>query len=288
MPKLLMLKGLPASGKSTYAKELAAKGNYVRVNKDDLRAMLHAGKFGKANEQQVLRIRDAIIADALASKQNVVVDDTNFAPEHETRFKQLAKNYGAEFHSKFFEIDPAIAIERDLNRPVSVGAGVIMRMYNQYLAPKQAIYIPPTGKPPAIIVDVDGTLAHGIHGNGREGHRKPFEWGKVGDDTLDEAVKEIVNNYADRGYEIIVVTGRDGVAYEATSDWLTKHGIKFNHLFARAVGDNRNDAIFKKEIFDNHIKDNFNIKLVLDDRDRVVKMWRNLGLKVLQVAEGDF
>lgn len=45
----------------------------------------------------------------------------------------------------------------------------------------------------------------------------------------------------------------------------------------------------KKELFDRYVRDKYNIRFVLDDRDRVVKMWRNeIGLKVLQVAEGAF
>jgi len=53
--KVLILKGLPASGKSTYAKELVAKGNWKRINKDDLRAMLDCSKWSKANEKFVLQ-----------------------------------------------------------------------------------------------------------------------------------------------------------------------------------------------------------------------------------------
>ena len=61
MSKLLMLRGLPASGKSTYAKELADKG-WIRVNKDDLRAMLNNSNWSKGNEKRVLKLRDDIIA----------------------------------------------------------------------------------------------------------------------------------------------------------------------------------------------------------------------------------
>ena len=60
-----MLKGLPASGKSTYAKKLANKG-WTRVNKDDLRAMLNDGKWSRSNEKFVLKVRDFIVADALS------------------------------------------------------------------------------------------------------------------------------------------------------------------------------------------------------------------------------
>lgn len=286
--KLLMLKGLPASGKSTYAKELAASGKYVRVNKDDLRLLLHGGKWSKNNEKQVVRVRDAIIRDALQSGQNVVVDDTNFHESHPKALKELARTFKAEFVEKFFECDVEECIKRDLARPTSVGEKVIRRMYNEYLSPKPPVYRPALDLPPAIIVDVDGTLAHGVKGNGREGHRGPFEWHKVKDDTVDEAVKGIVNRYYLDGYRIIIVSGRDGVAYQDTFDWLQYNNVCFNYLYTRAVGDNRNDAIFKQEIFDLHIRDKYNVKLVLDDRDRVVKMWRSLGLKVLQVAEGDF
>ena len=56
----------------------------------------------------------------------------------------------------------------------------------------------------------------------------------------------------------------------------------------RATGDNRNDAIVKNEIFDTYIRDKWNVVCVLDDRDRVVKRWRELGLACFQVNYGAF
>jgi adenylate cyclase class IV len=56
----------------------------------------------------------------------------------------------------------------------------------------------------------------------------------------------------------------------------------------RKTGDNRPDNIVKKEIFDSNIKNNYYIEFVLDDRNKVVKMWRELGLTCLQVADGNF
>lgn len=56
----------------------------------------------------------------------------------------------------------------------------------------------------------------------------------------------------------------------------------------RPEGDIRKDSIVKREIFENYIRDYYNIQFVLDDRNQVVEMWRSLGLKCLQVAEGDF
>jgi hypothetical protein len=56
----------------------------------------------------------------------------------------------------------------------------------------------------------------------------------------------------------------------------------------RPEGDTRNDGIVKNELFERHLAGRFIIDFVLDDRDRVVAMWRAKGLKVLQVAEGNF
>ncbi len=60
-------------------------------------------------------------------------------------------------------------------------------------------------------------------------------------------------------------------------------------LNMREAGDMRKDSIVKKELFDQHIRGKYNVRMVIDDRDQVVDMWRNeLGLTCLQVAEGDF
>jgi hypothetical protein len=56
----------------------------------------------------------------------------------------------------------------------------------------------------------------------------------------------------------------------------------------RSTGDHRQDSIIKQEIYQQQICGQYNIKLVLDDRQQVVDMWRDLGLTVFQVAAGDF
>ena len=56
----------------------------------------------------------------------------------------------------------------------------------------------------------------------------------------------------------------------------------------RKNNDFRGDEIIKKEIYIEKIKDKYNILFVLDDRQKVVNMWRDLNLTCLQVANGDF
>jgi len=89
--KVLILKGLPASGKTTYALELMAKspGKYIRVSKDETREMIYGKRWTKQGEPLVLAIRDEIIKLALKEKKDVIVDDTNLNPYHIKRINKI-------------------------------------------------------------------------------------------------------------------------------------------------------------------------------------------------------
>jgi len=107
--------------------------------------------------------------------------------------------------------------------------------------------------------------------------------------TLDNA-NATVQALDASGYGVVFMSGRTEGCRDATVKWLNEHvGVtRYHGLFMRAVGDSRKDAIVKAELFDAHIRGAYNVVLVLDDRDQVVKMWRQMGLTVLQVAEGNF
>jgi hypothetical protein len=69
--------------------------------------------------------------------------------------------------------------------------------------------------------------------------------------------------------------------------WLDNY-ITYDHLFMRPEKDMRPDNIVKAELFDQYVRDNFDVRFVLDDRDQVVDMWRAMGIKTLQVEPGAF
>ena len=284
-----MLKGLPASGKSTWAKEQVrlSKGKTKRVNKDDLRAMIDDGEWSKDNEKFILSVRDSVIVDALFQHKDVIVDDTNLAPKHEKDLRHIASELDAEFEVKWFDTPLAECIRRDMLRPNPVGKKVIRRFYEQI----KDLYEPKIehdpNKPDCIIVDIDGTLAH-MNG------RSPYDYTKVDTDVVDPVVADIVRRYRtvdimeENQLYVIIVSGRDDSCRDVTRKWLEDNYIPYDELHMRKTDDDRDDRIVKKEIFDAWIKDRYNVKFVLDDRNRVVEMWRSLGLKVLQVGEGDF
>lgn len=280
--KLLMLKGLPGSGKSTHAKELARNG-YVRVNKDDLRAMLNDGKWSKQNEKFVLLVRDAIIVHALEQGKSVVVDDTNFAPKHRETFSALAKSYGATFETKFFDVDVEECIKRDLKRANSVGEKVIRQMHEQFIEVREApdLYVENPELPLSVICDIDGTLA-------KMGDRSPYDFTKVSQDTLNDSVAAAVRNARAEHRKIILFSGRDDSCRTDTEQWLWDNGVGYDELHMRITGDKRKDSIVKREMFEEHVRGKYFVEYVLDDRDQVVEMWRHLGLACFQVAEGAF
>ena len=69
---------------------------------------------------------------------------------------------------------------------------------------------------------------------------------------------------------------------------LAAKGVKYDELWMRAAGDQRGDDVVKAELFDAHVRHRFLVRVVLDDRDRVVAVWRRLGLTCWQVDYGDF
>lgn len=142
-------------------------------------------------------------------------------------------------------------------------------------------------KPRAIIVDIDGTVADMDKKNPLA--RGPYDWDRVGEDLPVETIISLVHIFNIQGYKIVFVSGRMEQARKATTQWLVRHtGLTGVPLFMRDDGDMRSDTVVKRELYDNHIEPYYHVDYVLDDRNKVVAMWRGLGLSVLQVADGDF
>ena len=136
MRKIILLRGLPGSGKSTWARALIRKNpeQYKRINKDDLRMMMDDDIWSSSNEKFILHIRNVIIAEALKSGKDVIVDDTNLHPKHEKYLSKVALAYGAvlEFQD-FLDISVEECIARDSKRPKPVGEKTIREMAARYL-----------------------------------------------------------------------------------------------------------------------------------------------------------
>lgn len=145
---------------------------------------------------------------------------------------------------------------------------------------------------PAFIFDIDGTIAdcsHRLHFIQQETPDWDTFYSLCGND---KPINNVCNmmRVLQRYSEIIFVTGRSEKFRNHTVEWLKRQTGSFTdyHLFMRADGDHRPDYEIKKEIYEQHIKDIFNVLGVFEDRDQVVKMWRELGLTCYQVADGSY
>ncbi len=277
--KLILTKGLPASGKTTWAKEYIQKyPETANLCKDDLRLQLSSTN---KREKRVIKVRDLLTEYYFEQGYAVIWSDTNLNPVHLTRATELAAKYQAELTVKdFTDVPLAECIRRDLVRSNSVGQEAIEQMYYDYL------YIPES--PPAIdpqlpncyLVDIDGTLA--INNT-----RSPFAWDRVDEDTLNLAVATTIAKLG-RDTQIMLLSGRSSVCYELTVKWLKQHEINYTDLFMRPDNDHRPDDVLKSELYYFNICGRYNVIGVIDDRPKVCRMWRNLGLKVFQVGNPDY
>lgn len=143
----------------------------------------------------------------------------------------------------------------------------------------------------AIICDIDGTIANIDHRQHLvQGHRKDWKafFARVDKDTPNEWCVNIIQMYIAAGFEIIFMSGRHEELRKVTEKWLDDHVKVSYKLFMRMSKDYRQDCIIKEELYNDFVKDDFNIEIVIDDRQQVVDMWRKLGLTCLQCAKGDF
>jgi hypothetical protein len=140
------------------------------------------------------------------------------------------------------------------------------------------------------IFDMDGTLCNSDHRKRHlDGKKNWPAWFK--DMHLDPIHEDVAQFYyfaVTNGIPVFVCTGRDDSSRDVSQGWLDEHGIDVDGLFMRRTGDRRDDSIIKKEMLDEIRALGYNPVLAFDDRDRVVKMWRENGVRCFQVAPGDF
>lgn len=282
--KILILKGLPASGKSTWAKQYCIKNkNWVRVNRDDLRHM--RGDYWIPKQEKLINDwENHCVLDALQKGYNVILDSTNLNKErNEARvrmYKEAFPELAVEY--KWFKIELEECIQRDLQRSNSVGEKAIRKIYERYLAPPVKTYKEDTSLVHCVIFDVDGTLAKMVD-------RGPFQWDRVGEDKVNLPIAELARTLHQAGRKIVIMTGRDGSCLELTEKWLQQYEITYDAIFIRPAGNFEKDAIIKKQLFEENIRGKYYVDFVVDDRNQVVDMWRKeLGITCLQVDYGDF
>lgn len=286
--------GIPASGKSTWAKEYAEEcGNTGRSTfiseRDAIRTVhfthsmdINDYKFSKSKEQQVTEIQEAGIIESLNAGDSVIVTDTNLNEDTRNRLIKLSREHGLEPIIKTFDTPLRDCIQRNYKRHHTVPEHVLINMekkMRQYLG-KSYYNGSEAGLPNCIIVDIDGTLAS------HKGIRSPFEWDRVKDDDPIWTNIDLVEGYStyeDNPPWIFIFSGRDSVCRRDTEEWLDEF-VTYDALHMRPEGNTENDCIIKERMYNEYIHGKYNVSFVMDDRKNVVDLWASMGLNVVDVG----
>lgn len=286
--KVIICKGLPASGKSTWANAyIADNPNFVKIEKDEIRKKSNLFKDGvynykRGDEGIVLKERDRLMNEALSKGKSVISADTNLTQKNILQISNIAKKYGAEVEIVYFlDVPLRELIERDRVREYSVGEQVIRRMFHEKVKTMPTFLKYDPELPFAVICDLDGTLTTGPK------NRSPYEWSKVGNDDINLGVSHVLDgirviNYA----KVFIFSGRDAVCRSETEDWLERHDIEYDELHMREKGDVRSDEVVKSEMIEKYIRDKYNVLIWFDDRVRIASMLRDVyGINVAQMGD---
>jgi predicted kinase len=310
MRTILMTIGLPGCGKTIYACKLLARepGRWKRINRDDLRQMNDNHLFQEGQQEReafITREVEALVWEALRSEFDVILDNTHLSSSSRKGIHQLAERCG---NVQIQERVLAVPLEQILwqNEQRSgerrVPPEVICQKAAQYglgcdgtfrNIQDRDTYYPPVQDtapliqdsllPAAVICDLDGTLS-------LIGKRNPYDASTCEMDEVNQPVAILLGAMAAQGTQVLFVSGRQEKDREPTLRFLRTKipGVCWQQLWMRATGDQRKDAMVKQEIFDQYIRDQYYVHFVVDDRPQVVRMWRGLGLTVLQVNDREF
>ena len=168
-----------------------------------------------------------------------------------------------------------------------------------------------TMKKNTVIFDLDGTLANIDARRAKSLTNDKMDWDVFFDpdnislDTPNKPVIKMAQLLAEDGFKIVIFSGRNDRSFHTTKSWLSRHRVPFHKLIMRPdkflnwgdrIADGNiatqemrfmPDEILKKHMLDLFVDIN-DVFLVVDDRNKVVDMWRDLGLNTFQVAPGDF
>jgi len=304
MRTVYILRGLPASAKSTFARDLMKRepNRWVRVNKDDLRAMFHNSVFSKDKEEFIRSVQDQLILQALRNGNDVIVDNTHLVPQTVKKLHRLIASVGdvkvieKGFNVSIHEAKRRNALREGVTRvpdhvidgmakSAGIDRGRVLEDKEFYYAPREMAtdaYIPDEDLPEAILVDLDGTVAL-LNG------RNPFDASTCDQDLPNVPVIRCVKAMYAAGLAVIFMSGREERFRDPTVRFLdAQFGDMPRELYMRATGDSRKDSIVKEELLEANVFPRYKIVFALDDRNQVVDHYRSMGLTVLQVADGNF
>lgn len=300
--RVYIMRGPSGCGKSTRARALQKRvGNATIVSRDIIRQMF--GVVGKAAldteiERKVTKIEISLMRDALYRGESVIIDNTNLDNGNARRYADQAHLQGVEFEeiNRYEDGMDWVYVERSDIPQESVLRQCKRAKKMKPVKPRVPLMTPveqDESLPPVIVFDIDGTLADST------GLRSPYDYSKVSGDRVIRATSEVafsiqaqfyVNGGSEAVPKVVFVSGRDEECRAETEQWLRDNLSFDSELYMRGHGDDRHDAVVKREILERELIPRYHVLGVVDDRLRVLDFWRASGVFTFSVnqREEDF
>lgn len=294
-PRLIMTIGIPACGKTTWAREQMAQaedGTVLVLERDVLRRF-HCEDFDLNNYKFSKRIESAVSLQqfkqaryGLEYGMTVIFADTNLNPSTRVKIRKLAEEFDIVCEEEVFTTPLEVCVKRNLKRRDTVPNNVLITMQRRLRA-YVGVYTQSTFKerhlPECVIYDIDGTLANHI------GIRNPHDLDKVSMDTVHQDVARMIWDDQMRDTKVFIFSGRNETCREDTEKWLYTHNIPYDELHMRPDitdenGNHPADYVVKGDMFDNVIKGKYRCTKVVDDRAMMCRYWESLELRVINVG----
>lgn len=296
MGNLIIMCGVSASGKSTYAFNMAETEpeKYLIVSRDKIRELLfgysekYVSNYYKRKdihklEKIVTKYEDVLINEGLSEGKTVIMDSTHLDRKYIERYRY----WNVPTEVVFLDVEYNTALMRDNYRERQVGDFVINRQIERYERIKKNLeqypidftpieYVNSKHNPSCVILDIDGTISEPCDRNIYDGSK-----------AINDVLQPHIFNAIKHVEHLIICTGRSSEFDEVTKKWLANHGINYTRFYSRKTGDNRPDWQVKEEMW-NDIMDSYHIDMMYEDRNSVIRRARALGLKVAQVKYGNY
>lgn len=300
---LLLTRGIPGSGKSTFAKQWVAQdpANRVRANRDNIRYELYGKYSGLSKDQEgkITQVEHSLIRKALKQNKNVIVDDMNLTQRFLKPYYVMSAESGVKLAHKDFPVALDEVLRRNANRDRKVPEDVIRKIYNNYLGPNGQFhhfdgdyasqiksFVAPDTRKQVIGFDMDGTLSdtrsiqHFVKGKHRD--FDAFHRSSLFTPPNSEVFKFAMDAHR-AGFPLIITTARNEAYREVTQLWLDRLNFPYENIFMRADGDFRPDYVVKNEMLHEQIMPYYDILRMADDNPQAVNNWIDNGIEVTVV-----
>lgn len=268
-------------------------------------------------EEYITTLEEQMLAKHISKNHKVIIDNCNLLKKYIQTYVNIFSDFDypiEEVEIKTFPVELEEAIRRSKIRDeIPINENVIKKQFEQFKSASGLScndFIDSNNKwiskrekkkwhytnfdvmpyrtrfKSYVICDLDGTSSHRQILENENGFymRSFYDYESAYYDKPDTAVRFILHSLFEKGVKIIFVSGRKESSRKFTEDFIedkllfSKNDYK---LFMREVGDNRSDDIVKYEIFNRHLRKLPGIFAVFDDRKRVIAMWEELGIKVM-------